>query len=227
MRTSAHDALVTNRRDPAANALWIARQIRTTVGTDIREGRMNAGLSQQSAGSAVGMSHAQFGRIERGALATPTIEQLSLACAAVGLKLVVRAYPDGDAVRDAAQLGLLRRLRAVLPAQTTWQSEVPLPIRGDRRAWDAVIRFAAREVVAVEAETRFRDAQSVQRRVALKKRDGGIDHVILLISDTNANRHALAAVRQDLRSQFPLDSRAVLAAIRAGHAPESDGIVLL
>jgi len=173
------------------------------------------------------MSHAQFGRIERGALATPAIEQLSLACAAVGLKLVVRAYPDGDAVRDAAQLGLLRRFRAVLPAQATWHTEVPLPIRGDRRAWDAVIRFAAREVVAVEAETRFRDAQSVQRRVALKKRDGGIDRVVLLISDTKANRLALAAAREDLRGQFPLDSRAILAAIRAGRARDADGIVLL
>jgi transcriptional regulator with XRE-family HTH domain len=218
---------VTNRRDPASNGLWVARQIRAEIGTDIRDARMNAGASQQSAGASVGMSHAQFGRIERGALVTPTIEQLSLACAAVGLKLVVRAYPDGDAVRDAAQLALLRRLRALLPARTAWETEVPLPIPGDRRAWDAVIRFAARDVAAIEAETRLRDAQAVQRRIALKKRDGGIDRVILLISDTRSNRAALAAVREDLRNQFPLDSRAVLAAIRAGHAPPADGIVLL
>ena len=173
------------------------------------------------------MSHAQFGRIERGALAAPTIEQLSLACAAVGLKLVVRAYPDGDAVRDAPQLSLLRRLRALVPAPATWQTEVTLSIPGDRRAWDAVIRFPTRDVVAVEAETRLRDAQSVQRRIALKKRDGGIDRVVLLISDTKANRHALRSVREDLRSQFPMDSRATLAAIRAGRAPHADGIVLL
>jgi transcriptional regulator with XRE-family HTH domain len=218
---------MTNRRDPAADALWIARQIRTTVGSDIREGRTSAGLSLETAGSAVGMSHAQFGRIERGALGSPTIRQLSLACAAVGLKLVLRAYPDGDAVRDAAQLGLLRRLRVLLPAHATWRTEVRLPIPGDRRAWDAVIRFAERQLVAVEAETRLRDAQAVQRRVALKKRDGGIDRVILLLSDTKANRLALAAAREDLRSQFPLDSRAILAAIRAGRAPDADGIVLL
>lgn len=188
---------------------------------------MNAGLSQASAGSAVGMSHAQFGRIERAVLATPTIEQLSLACASVGLKLVVRAYPDGDTVRDAAQLALLARFRAVLPPQVMWHAEVPLPIPGDRRAWDAVIRLAAREVVAVEAETRLRDIQSLQRRVALKKRDGGIDRVTLLISDTRSNRLALAGARMDLRSEFPLDSWAVLAAIRAGRAPAEDGIVLL
>jgi transcriptional regulator with XRE-family HTH domain len=218
---------MTNRRDPAADALWIARRIRAAVGTDIREGRLNAGLSQESAGSAVGMSHAQFGRIERGALGSPTIEQLSLACASVGLKLVVRAYPDGDAVRDAPQLGLLQRLRAILPPRTPWENEVPLPISGDRRAWDAVIRFAARDIVAVEGETRFRDAQAVQRRIALKKRDGGIDRVILLISDTRPNRAALEAAREDMRSQFPLDSRAVLAAIRADRSPHADGIVLL
>jgi hypothetical protein len=36
--------------------------------------------------------------------------------------------------------------------------------------------------IGVEAETRARDRQELQRRVALKRRDGGVDRVILLLA---------------------------------------------
>jgi hypothetical protein len=51
--------------------------------------------------------------------------------------------------------------------------------------------------------------------------------VILLVADTVGNRRALVAHRESLRSSFQLDTRAVLAAIRAGRAPISSGIVVL
>jgi hypothetical protein len=95
---------------------------------------------------------------------------------------------------------------------------VPIPIHGDRRAWDAI---------AVEAETRLRDIQALERRIALKQRDGGVDVVILLVNDTAANRRVLAAHREALRARFPLDGRAILAALRAGRAPQDSGIVVL
>ncbi|MBA2719707.1 MAG: hypothetical protein H0U52_10775 [Chloroflexi bacterium] len=217
---------MTSRDDRAATALWNARQIRVVVGTEVRDGRLNSGLSQQSAGASVGMSHAQFGRIERAELDQPTIRQLSLACAAVGLKLVVRAYPDGEAARDAPQLALLNRFRGELPAAAPWSTEVPLPIVGDRRAWDAVTTLASQDI-AIEAESRLRDIQALKRRVALKQRDGKIDRVILLVNDTAANRRILRAVREELRDQFPLDSRDVLRAVRQGLAPAASGLVIL
>lgn len=218
---------MTSRRDPAAQALWNARAIRVAVGTEIRDGRLNSGLSQRSAGAAVGMSHAQFGRLERAEVGQPTIQQLSLACAAVGLKLVVRTYPDGEPARDAAQIALLSRFRAVLPVAAGWSTEVPLPIVGDRRAWDAVMTLPPHDPVAIEAESRLRDIQALKRRIALKQRDGGIGCVILLVNDTAANRAALRAVRRDLRDQFPLDSREVLRALRHGTPPRKSGLVTL
>lgn len=217
---------MTSRHGPAAQALWNARQIRAAVGTDIRDGRLNSGLSQQSAGASVGMSHAQFGRIERAEVDQPTIQQLSLACAAVGLKLVVRAYPDGEAARDAAQTALLNRFRGELPAAAPWRTEVPLPIVGDRRAWDAVTALASRDI-AIEAESRLRDIQALKRRIALKQRDAGIERVILLVNDTVANRRILKAVREELRDQFPLDSRDVLRAVRQGIEPARSGLVIM
>jgi hypothetical protein len=71
-------------------------------------------------------------------------------------------------------------------------TEVALPIDGDRRAWDAMIVGAGWRV-GVEAETVLDDIQAVERRLALKRRDGDVDHVILLVADTRRNRLALAA----------------------------------
>jgi hypothetical protein len=49
------------------------------------------------------MSRAQFGRIERGEIANLSVDQLCRAAAAVGLKVALRTFPDGDPARDAGQ----------------------------------------------------------------------------------------------------------------------------
>ena len=61
------------------------------------------------------MSHAQFGRIERGMVTHLTFDQAGRAGLAVGLRVGARAYPSGDPVRDAGQLRLLERFVALLP----------------------------------------------------------------------------------------------------------------
>ena len=210
----------------ASRAAWIARQTRVALGSEIREARLASGLSQGKAGAAVDMSDSQFGRIERAEIPGLTMEQAARAAAAVGLRLAARAYPDGDAVRDAGQLRLLDRFRARLPPGARWQVEVPLPIAGDRRAWDAVVTVSAARI-GVEAETRLRDLQAVTRRLELKRRDGGVDLVVLLIADTVSNRRVLAEHRPALRSALPLDGHTVLRAIGAGRSPGASGIVVL
>jgi hypothetical protein len=67
------------RRDRRREAERLAAGIRLAIGSEIRDGRLMAGISQGLAGAAVGMSHAQFGGIERGALQNVTVEQLCLA----------------------------------------------------------------------------------------------------------------------------------------------------
>jgi hypothetical protein len=167
-----------------------------------------------------------FGRIERGSLRHVTVEQLALACAAVGLKLVGRAYPDADPLRDAGHARLLERFRKRLPPDAEWRTEVPMPIPGDRRAWDARCRIGGVHL-AIEAEMRVDDLQALERRIALKRRDGGIDVVVLLVADTHGNRRRVGAHREALRVNFPLEPRAILVALRAGHAPGASGIVFL
>jgi transcriptional regulator with XRE-family HTH domain len=193
---------------------------------EIREARLGGGASLRIAAGRVGISHAQLGRIERGVVSGLSISQLSRACAAVGLQLLVRALPGSGAALDAGQLALIGRLRAVMPPSVRARTEVPLPIPGDRRAWDVVVEVSPNDL-PIEAETRLRDIQALERRTALKRRDSGYQKIVLLVSDTANNRRMLELHRQHLRASFPLDTRAVLAALRRGHTPSASGIVIL
>jgi transcriptional regulator with XRE-family HTH domain len=214
------------RDRPTDRAARLAARSLAAIGAEIRRARTSAGLSQAAVGRAAGVCHSTVSRIERGRLQGVSIDVLCRTCAAVGLDLVVRAYPDADPVRDAAHVGLLERLRRRLPAETRWRTEVPLPIPGDRRAWDAIIDHGG-TVTAVEAETRLADLQAVERRIALKGRDGGSTRMVILVADTAANRAALAVGREALRHDYPLDTREVMAALAAGRQPGANGIVIL
>ena len=204
----------------------LADRIQRQVGEDLRAARLAAGLSQHAAATAAGMSHAQLGRIERGANRDLTVDQAARAGMAVGLRLGARLYPDGDPVRDRSQLALLGRFRARLPPGSIWRTEVPLPIPGDRRAWDACVVIRDRRA-GCAAETRLTDVQALERRLALKVRDGDVDVLILVVSDTAANRRILALQREELRSLLPLDGRDVLKALGAGRLPQASGLLVI
>jgi hypothetical protein len=221
-----HDAGVPTRISRKDQGLAIAAQIRTAIGRDVRLARTGAGASLREAAGRVGMSHAQFRRIERASLEGVSVDQLSLACIAVGLKLIAKAIPASGPAIDAGQLALLDRFRSVLPAETPFWTEVPLPIPGDLRAWDAMIVLEAVRI-AIEAETRLADVQALDRRLQLKLRDGGVDRLILLVSDTAHNREFLGHHRAALRASFPFDGRQLLPAIRAGRAPSASGILVI
>ena len=214
------------RERPVDRAARVSRKIQLAVATELRDARLAAGLSQQSVGRAAGISHAQVGRVERGAVSGLTIAQLGGIATALGLDLSVRFFPGGDPLRDAAQSSLLERLRQRIHVSLKWQTEVALPIEGDRRAWDALIG-SSNERTAVEPETRVSDGQALARKLSLKRRDGRIERVILLIADTRRNRAALISWREALRSDFPLDSREILRALQEGRHPPDSGIVVL
>lgn len=203
-----------------------ARQGLTRVGHEIRIARLNHDLSQAVAGEAADVSQASWGRIERGEAPGVPIATLARVLAVVGLDLHVRAYPTGRPLRDQAHLALLERLRVRLGDGATWMTEVPMPNAADMRAWDALIRVM-RVRVGVEAETRARDAQELQRRLALKRRDGGVDHVILLLADTRHNRAFLRGVGDGFLSAFPLAGSVALARLAQTTDPRGSAIVLL
>lgn len=186
-------------------------------------------MSLRDAAAASGASYSQLWRFERGELQQVNIADVGAWCAVVGLDLSLRAYPAGDPIRDRAQLALLERLRARLHPSLRWRTEVPLPIERDLRAWDADIRGTspARWRARVEAETRIADGQALERRLTLKLRDDPHGHVILLVSETRANRQAMGRLRDGLRQTLPADTREILTALADGRDPTTSGIVIL
>jgi transcriptional regulator with XRE-family HTH domain len=147
---------------------------------EARESRFGYGLSQDDVARAIGMSRSRYSRIERGLVPTVSLVTAAEMLAVVGLDLSVRTYPSGEPIRDAAHAALLERLRRLLHGSLRWRTEVPLPDPRERRAWDAVV--SGRDAIGlwqmgVEAETRPRDLQALERRLALKERDGGVDAV--------------------------------------------------
>jgi len=211
------------RRDRARIA---ARKDVRSISTEVRQTRIGVGLSIEAAAASVGLHPSTFGRIERDELEHVTVEQLALACAAVGNRLWLRTYPTEDPARDAGQLRLMARLRAQLPAGTQLHTEVPIPIPGDLRAVDGMLVMGPARI-GVEAEVRLGDVQAIDRRTQLKKRDAGLDRMILLVADTRTNRRVLSQHREALRGTYPLDSKATLAALARGDVPPEDGIVVL
>ncbi|HEY7589399.1 MAG TPA: helix-turn-helix transcriptional regulator [Candidatus Limnocylindrales bacterium] len=200
--------------------------IRRSIGMELRTARQRGGLSIAAVAAAVGLSKAEASRIERGLAPWLTIEAVCRIAVVVGMSPSVRLYEAGMPLRDAAHAALLGRLRNNLPAGLRWQPEVPMPGHGDQRAWDAGI-FGKGWWIAVEGETRLTDLQALQRRIALKRRDSGDPPVLLLVNDTRPNREVLAAEREALRTDFPLDGRALLSALRSGRPPAGGGVLRL
>ena len=90
-----------------------------------------------------------------------TVEQAARACC--GRRAATRG-PGLPGRRPRPRRGQLRscdRFRARLPPGTPWQTEVPLPISGDRTGVGCRRRHRNGRRIGIEAETRLRDIQAV------------------------------------------------------------------
>ncbi len=213
----------TSRQDAARE---LAHRSLGLVGRELRQARREHGLSQRSVATAAHLSRSKVSRVERCQDPGLGIADATALLAVVGLDLVVRAYPGGDPARDAAHSALLERLRVRLHPSLGWRTEVPLPMPGDRRAWDAQITGSG-WTVGVEAETHPDDRQALERKVALKARDGGVTTVLVVLSRTLANRRFAEQHAGELRRAFPATAREALGALAAGKRPPGSAIVLL
>jgi transcriptional regulator with XRE-family HTH domain len=170
------------------------------------------------------LTQSQVSRIERGQSTPPRIDVLGRLAAAIGLDLSIKLYPGGQPLRDTAHIALFRRFRHAVGRAWSWSGEVPLPIPGDRRAWDRVIRGAGINI-GVEGETRPTDMQELQRRLSLKKRDGGVDRLILVLADTEWNRRLVRL--NDLEGAFQIPGKVALRLLAEGRDPGGDAVILM
>lgn len=196
------------------------------AGREIRQARMDRGLSLAAIGRASALSVSEVSRIERGLVARVSVHDLARLHAVVGLELSLKSYPSGQPIRDAAQVALLEDFRKELHKSLHWSVEVPLPITGDRRSWDALIRSDGWQY-GVEAETAPRDSQSVARRMQLKERDGRVDGMLLVLRRTVQTRRFVSEAGELLRSVFPVDGTRAIELLRAGVDPGGNAVIVL
>jgi transcriptional regulator with XRE-family HTH domain len=193
---------------------------------DGRDARVAANLTQEQVGSAIGLSDSRISAMERGDNPSVPFVVVAQYLSTVGLELSARAYPAGGGLRDAAQLGLLGRLRPLVASAFLWLGEVPMPVRGDLRAWDAgLVRDGLR--IGIDAETRIRDAQALDRRVMRKLRDSGWERAIILVAATRNNRYLLREFGASLRANYPISQAEALRALAAGSDPGGNSIIAL
>ena len=214
---------MSTRAGPLARARRTAIDDEARVLAEIERGRRAAGLSIGDLGQVIGLSRSATSRALAGQRPL-SVREYALLGAAVGHDVRLRAYPAGDPIRDAGSQRLLARFRSQLHPGLGWRTEVPLPVDGDLRAWDAEISGRGWRC-RVEAETVLDDMQALERRLERKRRDGGVGHLIVIVADTRRNRRALAAAPAAFGG-FSRDARTVLRSLRAGEDPDCDAIIL-
>lgn len=204
----------------------VARILHRKLGQELRDLRRQSGLSQRRIAAEIGVDHGVVSRIESGAAGVASLETYAKLFAVLGARLSLKVYPEGEPLRDEAQLRLIARLLQLLHAAIRVARGVPMGIPDDLRAWDLVLSVDD-DRAAVEAETVLDDLQALERKITLKMQDSGIEVVILLVADTDRNRRILRAHREVLRARFPLDTREAMAYLRAGKLPPQSAIVIL
>jgi transcriptional regulator with XRE-family HTH domain len=215
------------RTRPSDAAAEDARRQLARLQAELHDARIEAGLSLADLARSAGLSPAQLGRLERGLIRRPTVEQLCRAWAPLGMRLSVRPFPVGSPIRDRAQVALLRRFEACLGPPLRLRREVPLPIVGDPRAWDGMIEGDG-ERFFIEGESRITDAQAVGRKLRQRVRDDPRASIVLLVATrSDHNRRVVAEHREALRDLLPMDGGPILRALRSGHRPAASGIVLV
>lgn len=209
---------------PSARGAERANRLVGELGRELRATRRTRGLSQKLVASKVGIAQGQLSMFERGLYPTVSLAVLVRLASVLGLDLSARLYPAGEPIRDKAHAALLARFRAAVGEAWQWAAEVPLPIPGDRRAWDRHLR-GVDVAIGVEGETKPADMQELQRRLALKKRDGQVDRLILVLPNSEWCRRLLRL--NDIEAAFPVPGKVALRALREGRDPGGDAVVLV
>jgi transcriptional regulator with XRE-family HTH domain len=200
------------------------RDLNRAIGREIRLARHRLSLSLERVAGGAGISASELSRIERGLAPWVSVVVLARLCALVGLDLSVKAYPGARPMRDARHARMLARLKSALHPSLHWATEVPLPHVGDQRAWDALVR-GGQWRYGVEAELNPIDGQALIRRTTLKRRDGDVDGVLLVVPDTRQGRTFRREYADLLSSELPIPGTLALRRLAAGDDPGGSALV--
>jgi transcriptional regulator with XRE-family HTH domain len=197
--------------------------------SELRDRRSVLGIAQSTMAKALGLSQSQLWRIESGTVEMSVL-RLAEMPSVLGLELSVSLYELGDPIRDAGQQAVGKRFDAIPSPAWVSVHEALLPNPGDRRSWDRLLRLTGaqpRHLVGADIETRIRDIQALVRRTRLRERDGNVDAILLVLSDSSTNRHMVKELREALGPDYATPPRALLGALRAGSTLPGSGVILI
>ena len=216
---------MSNRERSLERAAWLLRKDIEEVGSELRTSRLMAGLTLEFVGRRVGVAGSTILRRERGRVRSTDTDSLARHAAAVGMRIRVKAYPEGAPLRDAAQVQLIRDFRARVPRVPMQLERYVTTAAGDRRAFDATLELPGG--CAVEFITRFHDCQAQLRQALLKQRDAGLARLIIVVKASHANRRAVAAAADLIETTFPIGTKAALAALAKGDGLAANALIAI
>lgn len=196
------------------------------LGEQLRAARLLAGLSQRAVAQAARVSQATVSRAERGIRPFADLIVSATIAQVVGLDLSLRCFPAAGPLRDVAHVRLVGRFLARVAASVARRLEAPIRLPGDQRAWDVLLVVGGKRI-GVAAETRLRDVQALLRREQAKARDDKVDLLVLVVSNTLANRRALREAGDVLAADLPMRTRQIMWALSHGRPPAASGIVVI
>jgi transcriptional regulator with XRE-family HTH domain len=198
--------------------------VRTAV-AELRRERQTANLSQRAVAAEIGWHQSALNRLERfDALNVPLVRIVEIA-AVLGLDVSLGLHRIGDPIHDKASEALIARFLAIVSPAYRVVREALLP-SGGQRSWDVLLRLGA-VLVGVELVTRVRDVQALVRLIRLRERDGGVDHVLLVLSDSAHNRAILAQLLDVLGPRFQTSPRDIGRALREGQPVAGSGVLVM
>jgi transcriptional regulator with XRE-family HTH domain len=205
--------------------------LRRSIADDLRQMRLDAGVSRVAVARVAGVDPSFITKIEAGT-AAPSLETYVRICAALGADFAARPYPNtGPAIRDRHQVRIAELLARSLDPR--WRVSPEVAVRRPARGWiDAVLEDGrSRTLVATELESDIRRVEQVLRWSRAKAdslpsatawpawaRDGDpAISQLLIVRRTRANRVVAEAARRQLRDAYPADPCDALEAL-AGSA---------
>lgn len=197
------------------------------LAAEIRNARAIEGMTVRQVARRAGVAASTEARIEVGDSGV-AVSTLSAVAEAVGLDLVLRAYPGRKpSLRDTGQLELAEAL--IARAHAALKPEFELIVGSHGESIDTAF-FGASEIVAAELERLILDFQDQYRRADRKGEALAALHqrpvrLILVIEDTRTNRAAVERHMPLVRSALPAGSREIFASLAAGKPIGRDGLL--
>jgi transcriptional regulator with XRE-family HTH domain len=190
--------------------------------------RTGLGVSQPQLAAELGMSAAQLWRFEANQVDSVGVVRLSEIASLLGLEISVNFHEIGDSIRDRGHVALGKRFGALLSPAWQVTDETLLPMPGDRRAWDKLLRLRGADYrIGADLETRIRDIQALVRRTRLRERDGGVDAILIVLSASSTNYRLVDDLRSALGADYATPPREILASLRVGRPLPGSGVILV